>query len=201
MKTPKLTKILEIITANLLDENIPFAAIGAIALGIYGLPRYTSDIDLLTEGRFSDRIHEIMNRLGYTCFQKTGMFAQFDSEMGVLGRIDLMFVGTQDGKDMLNRCSYIRDEIWGRVPVVQPTDYIILKLMAIANNPDRTGGDERDIVALLECCREDVLPNNFEPLQQDRLIRFAEKFKQKHLIQQLLENTYHVKSQTDDFSL
>ena len=129
------------------------------------------------------------------------MFAQFDSEMGVLGRIDFMFVSTQDGIDMLNRCIYIQDDLWGRIPVVQPTDYIILKLMAIANNPDRSGGDEADIVVLLRCCREDMLSDDFEPLQKDRLIQFAEKFKQKKRIQELLENADRAKTQTAGFSL
>ena len=201
MKQPKLAKIFEIVASNLSAEKIPFAVIGALALGIYGLPRYTSDIDLLTEGLFWDRIQTIMNRLGYTCFQKTDMFAQFDSEMGVLGRIDLMFVATQDGKDMLNRRSDIQDDIWGRVPVLQPTDYIILKLMAIANNPDRAGGDEADIAGLLKCFREDVLPENFDPLNQDRVIRFAEKFKQKKRILKLLKDSDTTKPETDGFSL
>lgn len=201
INTPKLAKILEIIASNLSDENIPFAAIGALALGIYGLPRHTSDIDLMVEGRFSDRINKVMRRLGYTCFQETEMFAQYDSELGMLGRIDFMFVSTQDGKEMLSGCIHIRDDLWGQVPVVQPTDYIALKLMSIANNPDRTGSDEADIVALLKGCREDMLPDAFEPLQEDRLNRLSEKFEQKQLIQKLLENVYRKDHHPDRFSL
>ena len=201
MEKPKLTRIFEIIASNLSDEQIPFAVIGALALGIYGLPRYTADIDLLTEDRFRDNIQTIMNRLGYTCFQKTDAFAQFDSEMGVLGRIDFMFLSTQEGKDLLGRRCYVHDDIWGYVPVVQPTDYIILKLMAIANNPGRTGVDEADIANLLKFFREEMLSENFEPLDQDRIILFADKLEQRKRILKLLKNSNSINPETNGFSL
>ena len=49
MESKKLTNMLSIIADNLSQKQIPFCLIGAMALGIYGLPRYTSDIDLFTE--------------------------------------------------------------------------------------------------------------------------------------------------------
>lgn len=73
-----------------MQEQIPYSLIGALALSLYGLPRFTADIDLLTKGRFWPQISPIMKKLGYTCYQKTASFAQFDSEMGVLGKIDFM---------------------------------------------------------------------------------------------------------------
>ena len=201
MQQPKLAKILEIIASNLSDEDIPFAAIGALALGIYGLPRHTSDIDLIAEDRSSTRIAEMMTRLGYTCIQQTDMFAQYDSEMGLLGRVDFMFVSTQDGKDMLGRCIRVRDDLWGQIPVLQPTDYVALKLMSIANNPDRTGSDETDILSVLKSIHEGTLSGAFEPLQRDRLIRLAERFDQKQRIQRLLENAGRGGNHTNRFTL
>ncbi|RLC22166.1 MAG: hypothetical protein DRI57_00540 [Deltaproteobacteria bacterium] len=103
MTPKKLTNILEIISKNLTRKNIPFAVIGAMALGAYGLPRYTADVDLLSKGRYHHQILSIMERLGYTCRQNTDTFAQFDSEMGVFGYIDFMFVRTENGKEMLKR--------------------------------------------------------------------------------------------------
>ncbi len=50
MSSKKLTNILKIITDNLMQEQIPYSLIGSLALGLYGLPRFTADIDLLTEG-------------------------------------------------------------------------------------------------------------------------------------------------------
>jgi len=138
----KLNNVLTIITRNLKQNQIPFAVIGAMALGFYGLPRFTADIDLITEGRCWTELHSIMKRLGYTCSQKTETFAQFESEMGVLGYIDFLFVDTPDGRAILERRVEMEDKLLGRCPVVQPTDYLILKIMAVANNPDRSVRDE-----------------------------------------------------------
>ena len=49
MTSQKLPRVLQIIGDSLKEANIPYALIGALALSYYGLPKYTSDIDLLTE--------------------------------------------------------------------------------------------------------------------------------------------------------
>jgi len=84
----KLTNVLKIVADHLTQEEIPYCLIGALTLGLYGLPRFTADIDLLTERSFWSKILPIMEKLGYTCYQKTESFAQFDSEMGVLGKFN-----------------------------------------------------------------------------------------------------------------
>ncbi len=201
MEHPKLLSIVKTVSSHLTAEAIPFAAIGAIALGIYGLPRYTADIDLLSESRFADKIRKIMKRLEYTCYQKTEMFVQFDSENGELGRVDFLLVETHDGKELLNRRNEVQDKIWGQVPVIQPSDYIILKLMAIANNPDRAGSDEADIVRLLQCFREDIISENFEQLDRERIIRFADRFNQKKRMLTLFGKMENVSPETNRFSI
>ncbi len=148
MEAKKLTNMLSIISENLSQEQIPFSLTGAMALGAYGLPRYTSDIDLMTEAVCWPKIAPIMERSGYECYQKTDFFAQFDPEMGIYGKVDFMFVTTQEGSEIINRSVSIEDEIFGKIPVIQPSDYVILKLMAIANNPDRITQDEADLSRL-----------------------------------------------------
>ena len=91
--------MLKIISEKLSQKKIPFCLIGALALGLFGLPRYTSGIDLLAEESSWPEILEIMEKLGYTCFQKTSAFAQFDSELGIFWKVDFMFVKIQAGKD------------------------------------------------------------------------------------------------------
>ena len=59
----KLKKVLEIISRNLTQNKIPFTVVGAIALGLYGFPRFTSDIDLITEGRLWPGLDSIMEKL------------------------------------------------------------------------------------------------------------------------------------------
>ena len=189
MGSLKLTNILNLVSENLAEKDIPYSLIGAFALSIYGLPKYTSDIDLLTEGRFWPLISSIMERLGYTCFQKTRSFAQFDSELGVYGKVDFMFTNTPEGRDILKRSTLIEDTLLGNHPVLQPTDYIILKLMAIANNPERGPKDEADIHDVLRLYKEGLIFSKFEPLNKDRIFLFAERFGQRDRALSLFNKT------------
>ena len=201
MPSQKLPKVLEIITQNLIEKNIPYTLIGAFALNIYGLPKYTADIDLLTEGKFQSLISSFMEKLGYTCFQKSRSFAQFDSELGVYGKVDFMFVNTPDGKDVLRRSTLIEDALLGNHPVLQPTDYIILKLMAIANNPERETRDEADILDVLRLYNEGLISSKFEPLNKDRIGIFADRFGQKNRILSLFNKAKGDSSNTEQLVL
>ena len=182
MSEKKLATILNIVTRNLAEEHIPYALIGALALNLYGLPRYTVDIDLLSEARFSDQISSIMTKLGYTCFQRTKSFAQFDSDLGIMGKIDFMFVQTSEGEEILGRSARIDDPFFGQHPVIQPTDYIILKLLALANNPERLHKDQGDIIHVLKLFKANLLSDNFKPLDQKKIEIFAQRFGQEQRI-------------------
>ncbi|MCG2755725.1 MAG: hypothetical protein L6247_09220 [Desulfobacteraceae bacterium] len=201
MASIKLTTVLKTITDNLEQEQIPFSLIGALALGIYGLPRFTADIDFLTKGRLWPQISSIMKKLGYTCYQKTESFAQFDSEMEVLGKIDFMFVNTSEGEDILKRSVIAGDELIGTYPVIQPIDYIVLKLMAIANNPDRSQKDEGDILAVINLYKNRLIPENFEPLDMNRVYLFAEKFGQKENARRYFDEIFGVSDKSGNFEL
>ncbi len=56
MESNKLANMLSIISDNLSQRQIPFCLIGAMALGVYGPPRYTSDIENLPIPLRKDRI-------------------------------------------------------------------------------------------------------------------------------------------------
>ncbi|MCP4633356.1 MAG: hypothetical protein GY855_10555 [candidate division Zixibacteria bacterium] len=186
MKSNKLANMLSIISDNLSQKQIPFCLIGAMALGVYGLPRYTADIDLLSENSNWPEIMSLMERLGYECYQKTDSFAQFDSESGIYGKVDFMFVSTQDGRDIIERSILINDEIFDKIYVIQPSDYIILKLMAIANNPERSMKDESDISACFDLYKNYLMPKQFEAFEVDRIIMFADKFGQRELFEKYI---------------
>ena len=92
------------------------------------------------------------------------------------GKVDVMFVNTPEGREILERSIVIKDDLLGEHPVIQPTDYIILKLMAIANNPDRRLKDEGDIVDVIKLSKSGLIPNNFYILDKNRIYFFAERF-------------------------
>ena len=186
MESQKLTNMLSIISDSLFQKQIPFCLIGAMALGVYGLPRYTSDIDLLIEENHWPKIAPLMERLGYECYQKSDFFAQFDSELGIYGKVDFMFVSTQDGRNIIKRSVLVEDEVFGSIPVIQPSDYIILKLMAIANNPDRSIKDESDLSGFLDLYKNNLLSEYFDVLDVDRILLFADRFGLRELINKYL---------------
>ena len=181
--------MLSIISNNLSEKQIPFCLIGAMALGIYGLPRYTSDIDLLTEENFWPKIASLMGRLGYECYQKTDIFAQFDSELGVYGKVDFMFVSTKDGREIINRSISVKNELFGVIPVIQPSDYVILKLMAIANNPDRSIKDKSDLSGFFDLYKKNLLSKSFDDLDVDRIMLFADRFGMEKLFKKYITDT------------
>ena len=47
------------------DAGVDYAVVGAFALAIWGAPRATSDIDLLTEPEDAERILDIAEKLGF----------------------------------------------------------------------------------------------------------------------------------------
>lgn len=187
MNDKKLIKSLSIILKELERGEMRFCIIGAVALGCFGLPRYTSDIDILAEIDDRPAIFSIMEKFSYKCYQKTEVFAQFDLAEEFGGKVDFMFVKTEDGKDIIKNSVIINDMVFGEVPVVQPDDYIILKLMAIANNPGRAIKDEADVSLCLELFKSNNLRKEFENFDKDKILKFAKKFGLEDLIKKYLK--------------
>lgn len=150
--------------------------IGALALSQYGIVRYTADIDLLADFQDKHKIMQMMETLGFDCFQNTDMFAQFDAEHGILGKVDFLFVQTDEGREILDRAVVLTDGILGELSVVQPTGYAILKLMAIANNSERELQDIADLKALLKATAADEMDSVFDPLDLKAVRTFAIRF-------------------------
>ena len=186
MTAPKLKHVLSIICGTLSEKRVPHAIIGAMALSLYGMPRFTADIDLLSDELHRKIILDVMNRLGYDCFQDTGNFAQFDSEHGVYGKVDFMFVNTDEGRTILERVIDINDEVIGAVPVVQPTDYAVLKLMAIANDSSRKSHDMADLETLFKASAAGFLDSSFQPINIEQLQKFATRFQVSEQLTYLL---------------
>ncbi len=176
MASPKLGNVLSMLHRALWAKNVPHALIGAMALSLYGIPRYTADIDFLAEQRHLEIILSVMEESGFKCFQRTPAFAQFDSVLGVYGKVDFMFVSTEEGRAILTDAVVLEDELLGEVPVVQPTDYAVLKLMSMANNPDRKNHDAADLEALFKSVAAGFPDPDFKPVSVDKLRRFAERF-------------------------
>ena len=178
--------MLSIISDRFMEKRIPFCLIGAFALGFFGLPRHTVDIDFMVDTDYRDSASAILTGAGYTCFQKTETFAQFDSPYDVFGKVDLMLARFEAGREMIRRSVVLDSELIGRVPVIQPTDYIILKLLAVANDKERLPKDEFDISEFFKGYRKFGISDKFEKIDAKRIYDFAGKFGQTDLLAKYL---------------
>ncbi len=186
MVSPKIRNIVSILHQNLAAADFPHALIGAMALSLYGMPRYTADIDMLADETNRNAILQIMTRLGYECFQNADSFAQFDSALGVYGKVDFMFAQTKTGRAILEKAALVNDEFLGEIPVIQPTDYAVLKLMAIANNPERKNQDKADLQALFKTVAMGFVHRDFNDIDIEKLRQFALQFGLSEFLEKLL---------------
>ena len=185
MPTTRLRHELSTIGEQLSKAGVPHAMIGAMALAFYGIPRYTADIDLLSDELHRENLLIAMTHMGYECYHHTDLFMQFDRTGGAPGRVDFLLVSTDEGRDILNRSVTLNDELIGRVPVVQPTDYAVLKLMAMANNEERTVHDTADLDQLIKADALGLINDHFAPLDFMHIEKYARRFRLTSLFSSL----------------
>lgn len=190
MGPKRIQKMLEIIAETLDFRETPYALIGSFALNLYGVPKLASDLDLIADQRDREVITARLEKAGFHCCNETDVFSRFESEVELYSRVECMFVRTQDGRDILDRCVHATDLATGKPPVVQPTDYILLKLMAMANQPGRSAEDEADIRSVLECYNWDQVPAWCGPLDKERIESFAGRFGQKSTVEKLFQTVF-----------
>ncbi|MCJ8503020.1 hypothetical protein [Desulfatitalea alkaliphila] len=183
---PHLQNVVTQLCDTLTKAAIPHAMIGAMALGFYGIPRYTADIDLISDARHIESLLSSMQNLGYHCYHQTDFFAQFEALDPKAGQVDFLLMQTAEGRAMLSDSVIIQDEMLGRIPVVQPTDYAILKLMAMANNRDRRMHDGADLSTLIKADAAGLIHHAFTPLNLERIRQFAQRFGMTQLLSPLL---------------
>jgi len=190
MGPKKLKRMLGTIAGKLDSRRTPYALIDGFALNMYGIPRYTADLVFMAEQSDREKITANLAKAGFDCRNETEVFARFESEVDFFGRVECMFVRTRDGRDMLDHRMTATDSEIGTLPVVQPTDYIILKLMAIANQPEGSVEDEADIRSVLECYKLNQIPAWCGALDRGRIELFAERFGQKSTVVKLFQAVF-----------
>jgi len=131
-------------------DDIHYALVGGLALGAWGIPRATVDIDFLVRRDDLEKIEWIMQRLSYECRHRSENVSQYVSPAGLFGEVDFLHAFRQTSLEMLQRAE--KREVFGgalRINVLQPEDLIGLKLQAIKNDPSRESSDIADIENLL----------------------------------------------------
>jgi len=147
-------KALRVLVQEFEERRIPYALIGAVALGFNGVIRNTKDIDFAVARDFASAANSIMEGLGYSLHQHAGAFAQFSHYLKVFGDVDLIYLSAAATREMLDHALVCPvEEGTLLVKVARPEDIFILKMVAIKNNPKRTDRDIPDLRSLAQLHR------------------------------------------------
>jgi predicted nucleotidyltransferase len=154
----------------LANENIDFALIGGLAIGVYGVQRFTSDIDLLIDGSTRLQLKKVFLSNGFLIFSETAEVIQFDGPIPV----DVLCANRPLSLAMLRDAKV--EPLLG-AKVIDAEGLIALKIQAYCNDPKRSLKDKADIAALIE--------KNSPSLNWQRIRSYAELFGEWPTIEEL----------------
>jgi hypothetical protein len=143
-------RTLTIVLQGVHDRRIRYAVIGGLAMGLWGLPRATLDVDFLIHRDDLPTLHELFTRLGYQRDVSTENVSQYVHPVRPFGSIDVLHAFRPLALGMLERARPLAfPDTSLTIQVLQPEDIIGLKVQAIANNPSRRPREMLDIEALV----------------------------------------------------
>lgn len=167
--------VLGLILEDFQRSNIRYGLIGGFALGVWGLPRATIDLDFLIHRDDLNKVNAIMKYHGYECVYKSENVSQYISPLKIFGEIDFLHAFRKISLGMLERAEE-RDIFEGKfkIRVLRPEDIIGLKLQSLVNNPARIEREYLDIEALMDYYKKDL---DWESIEEYfSLFELKEKF-------------------------
>ncbi|HUK13185.1 MAG TPA: hypothetical protein VLW17_07765 [Thermoanaerobaculaceae bacterium] len=145
------TETLRAVAAKLDASGYGWAVIGGLAVGIYGAPRSTVDIDMLIDGGCAEHLDGMLEGLGYSLVYRWDESSHYTPRVPERCPLDFLHARRPHTRAMLARAHRVElGEDGLLVPVVEMEDLIGLKVQAMVNDPDRRRGELVDIRALLE---------------------------------------------------
>ncbi len=136
------TETLRAVSAQLDASGCRWAVIGGLAVGIYGAPRTTVDIDILIDGACAGRLEEMLGGLGYGLVYRWEESSHFAPTCAERCPLDFLHARRPHSLGMLARAHRVALAEEGLlVPVVEMEDLIGLKVQAMVNDPDRRRGE------------------------------------------------------------
>lgn len=142
-------KVIGILVSHFRKMNIPYMLVGGVALGVWGIPRGTKDLDFMIMNADQSNVDSIMKVEGYDLFNNAKGFMQYEHFLVVYGLVDYLLSRSKIGDSMIERAveKDLGEDI-GKVRVATLEDMIILKVLAIKNNEARPldRQDVRDII-------------------------------------------------------
>ncbi len=143
--------VFSILVTEFDQQQVSYALIGGFALGLYGVPRATVDLDFLIRREDIGKVDAILRGLAYERRYVSDNVSQYVSPLTIYGEIDILHAFRPPSLVMLDRARS-HQLFNGRLSakVAMPEDLIGLKVQALANNPERMAKDFSDICALVD---------------------------------------------------
>ncbi len=138
-------------------EQVRYALIGGLALGAWGIPRGTVDIDFLVHRDDMQKVHAFMTEMEYERRYHTENVSQYVSSLKIFGEVDFLHAFRETTVAMLKRAED-REIFSGAltIKVLKIEDLIGLKVQAIASDKKRKTVDLPDIESLISLYREEI---------------------------------------------
>lgn len=142
--------VLQRLLSGFQEKDIRYALLGGMALGAWGAPRGTVDIDFLVHLDDMPKVDALMQGLAYECRYRTENVSQYVSPLQVFGEVDFLHAFRTPSLNMIQRAEE-RKIFDGTVSVrvLKIEDLIGFKVQAMANNESRKALDMTDIESLL----------------------------------------------------
>lgn len=133
------------------QEGVGYALIGGYAVGLWGVPRGTVDMDFLVRRDDMAKVHRVMESIGYEVRFSSENVTQYVSPLAIFGEIDFVHAFRQASLRMLERAvekTLFNDGL--SIKVLLPEDLIGLKVQAFSNDKTREPIDLYDIETLMK---------------------------------------------------
>ena len=95
--------VLDRVEAFLTERGGPFALAGGVALAVYGNPRLTLDLDIVTEAEAQEALVAWMESAGYATLHRSSGFSNHRHPSPDRGRVDFMKAGLVEKWEELAR--------------------------------------------------------------------------------------------------
>jgi hypothetical protein len=170
---PRLVDQIKEAIAAFADLQTPPALIGGLALAAHNVVRATRDVDFLADADDGNRLHALLQDLGYRCVHRSQDAANY--LRGDEG-LDLLYAHRPEARRLLAEAEE-HDTGMGRLRVVSAEGLVGFKLQAHVNDPARVR-DLDDIRALLQ--------SNRGALDMQEVRRYFALFDREALLDELL---------------
>ncbi len=147
-------KIMTELLLELDKRHIPYAIVGAVAMGFWGVRRDTMDIDFLVKAADREKILALMKGFGYDHAVSSNFADQFVHFIRTMGSVDFLY--TKKEKGIIESSTTFRGLDGKEIHVALPEDIIGMKLEGIRNNPKREMKDWADIQSIVELLGDDL---------------------------------------------